>query len=567
MARKLGETNPGLFHVMLTRLSVRDFALVRAVDVTFDAGLTVLTGESGAGKSILLGALGLALGDRASATAIRPSADRSDVSAEFDIDGNRLATEFLATRGLDDPDVSNRCVLRRIINREGRSRAFINGAPATLSDLTDLAATLIDIHSQNEHQSLLRRDVQLNLLDHYAGVEGLADRVRDAYRMWRAAADELFSLESHAEQSRDRRTLLEYQLGELAELAVSTGEYEELHARFRRLSKANDTQTRIATALAVLSGESDSGVDDVSRVATLLAGIDDTHAALAAARELLDIALTHLDETTRELRRYLDDLASAPDELETLEARLDRITELARKHRVRPEALAHRHAELVAELSALSSSGADIDTVRQTIAESQARFRSGGAELSGKRRRAAKKFARDVSAHLGRLGMTGGNLELVFTDAEHEGGLDSVEYHIVTNPKYPAAPLARIASGGERSRVALAIQVVAAEKSKLPALILDEADVGIGGTTADVVGRLLRQLAAHTQVLCVTHAPQVAARGEHHLRISKSSEYDTVVEALDSAGRVAELARMLGGQDITPKTIEYAEELINAGAR
>ena len=551
---------------MLTRLSVRDFALVRSVDVTFDAGLTVLTGESGAGKSILLGALGLALGDRASATAIRPSADRSDVSAEFDIDGNRLATEFLATRGLDDPDVSNRCVLRRIINREGRSRAFINGAPATLNDLTELAATLIDIHSQNEHQSLLRRDVQLNLLDHYAGVEGLADDVRDAYRVWRAASDQLLSLESHAEQSRDRRTLLEYQLGELADLAVSAGEYEELHARFRRLSKANDTQTRIAAALAVLGGESESGVEDVTRVASLLAAIDDTHVALAAARELLGIALTHLDETTRELRRYLDDLACAPDELETLEARLDRITDLARKHRVRPDALAQRHAELIAELNALSSSGADIDAVRETIAESQSRFRSGGTELSGKRRRAAKKFARDVSAHLGRLGMTGGSLELVFTDAEHEGGLDAVEYHIVTNPKYPAAPLARIASGGERSRVSLAIQVVAAEKSKLPALILDEADVGIGGTTADVVGRLLRRLAAHTQVLCVTHAPQVAARGEHHLRISKSSEYDTVVESLDSAGRVAELARMLGGQDITPKTIEYAQELISAGA-
>jgi DNA repair protein RecN (Recombination protein N) len=193
-------------------------------------------------------------------------------------------------------------------------------------------------------------------------------------------------------------------------------------------------------------------------------------------------------------------------------------------------------------------------------------FRTAGTELSNKRRRAAKKFAREVSTHIDSLGITGGSLELVFSDAEHEDGLDSVEYHIVTNPKYPAAALARIASGGERSRVSLAIQVVAAEKSKLPALILDEADVGIGGTTADVVGRLLRRLAARTQVLCVTHAPQVAARGEHHLLISKSNEYDTVVEPLDSAGRVAELARMLGGQDITKKTIEYAEELISAGA-
>ncbi len=551
---------------MLTRLIVRDFALVRAVDVVFERGLTVLTGESGAGKSILLGALGLALGDRASSAAVRPTAERSDVSAEFDIDGIAQAFEFLTTRGLDDPDAPHRCTLRRIINKEGRSRAFINGAPATLNDLSELAATLIDIHGQNEHQSLLRRDVQLDLLDHYAGVETLAARVRDAYRAWRDATDDLEALEAGAAQSRDRRTLLEYQLGELAELATTTGEYTELHDRFRRQSKSQETQTRIGTALAVLDGEAESGATDVAHLATLLAGIEDRHVALSNARELLQTALTHLDETAVELRRYLDDLTSAPEELERMEARLDHITELARKHRVRPELLAERHAELQTELDALAVGVGDLDTVRKTMAATEAQFRTMAGELSLKRRRAAKKFARDVSAHMDSLGIAGGALELKFTDAENEGGLESAEYHIVTNPKYPAAPLTRIASGGERSRVSLAIQVVAAEKSCLPALILDEADVGIGGTTADVVGRLLRRLATRTQILCVTHAPQVAARGEHHLLIRKTSEYDTIVEPLDSAGRVAELARMLGGADITPKTIEYAQELISTGA-
>jgi DNA repair protein RecN (Recombination protein N) len=555
---------------MLTRLTVHDFALVRVVDVTFARGLTVLTGESGAGKSILLGALGLALGDRASSTAIRPSAERSDVTAEFGIAGNRAAAAYLSERGLDDPDQPDRCVLRRIITKEGRSRAFINGAPVTLTDLSDLARTLIDIHSQNEHQSLLRRDVQLDLLDHYAGLEDLAGKVGDAYREWRSAAERLQTLETLIEQSRDRRTLLEYQLGELAELAAAPGEYEDVFGRFRRLSKGQDIAHRVGAALAVLSGETDagseSGVDDIGRIATLLSGIDDAHPALAAARDLLATALTHLDESAHELRRYLEDFSSEPDELATLEARLDSMTELARKHRVRPEMLAEHHAQLATELQNLSAGSADIDAVRRTLADAEARYRSAGADLSAKRRRAAKKFARDVSKHLDGLGMTGGSLELVFTDLEHEAGLETVEYHIVTNPKYPAAPLARIASGGERSRISLAIQVVAAEKSKLPALILDEADVGIGGTTADVVGRLLRRLAAHTQVLCVTHAPQVAARGEQHLLISKTTEYDTVVATLDSAGRVAELARMLGGQDITPKTIEYAEELISAGA-
>jgi DNA repair protein RecN (Recombination protein N) len=556
---------------MLTRLTVHDFALVRVVDVLFERGLTVLTGESGAGKSILLGALGLALGDRASSAAIRPTAERSDVTAEFDIAGNRAASAYLAERGCDDPDQPERCLLRRIITREGRSRAFINGAPVTLTDLGDLARTLIDIHSQNEHQSLLRRDVQLDLLDHYAGLEDLATQVRETFRNWRHSAEQLRTLETHVEQSRDRRTLLEYQVGELAELAVAAGEFEDLFSRFRRLSKGQDIAHRVGSALAVLEGETDagaaSGVDDVGRVATLLGGIDDAHPALASARDLLATALTHLDESGHELRRYLEDLTSEPDELAALEARLDRITELARKHRIRPEQLAAHHAQLAGELNALGANSQDIDALRRAVQAAEATFRATATELSGKRRRAAKKFARDVSKHLDSLGMAGGSLELVFTDAEHEGGLETVDYHIVTNPKYPAAPLARIASGGERSRISLAIQVVAAEKSKLPALILDEADVGIGGTTADVVGRLLRRLATHTQVLCVTHAPQVAARGQHHLRISKTTEYDTVVDALDSAGRVAELARMLGGQDITPKTLEYAEELINAGVQ
>jgi DNA repair protein RecN (Recombination protein N) len=228
--------------------------------------------------------------------------------------------------------------------------------------------------------------------------------------------------------------------------------------------------------------------------------------------------------------------------------------------------LAERFVELQAECAALDGSEGGVDLLRRTMTAAEARFRTGATELSSKRKRAARKFAKDVSAHMDSLGIGGGSLQLIFSGAESEAGLDAVDYHVVTNPKYPAAPLARIASGGERSRISLAIQVVAAEKSRLPALILDEADVGIGGTTADVVGRLLRRLARHTQILCVTHAPQVAARGEHHLSIRKTSEYDTIVEPLDSSGRVAELARMLGGADITPKTVEYAEELIAAGA-
>jgi DNA repair protein RecN (Recombination protein N) len=546
---------------MLSRLTVSDYALVKSVDIVFERGLTVLTGESGAGKSILLGALGLALGDRATTSAIRPGAERSDVVAEFDLAGNDVAAGYLSGRGLDDPDRPQRCVLRRIITREGRSRAFINGAPVTLSDLNELATVLIDLHGQNEHQSLLRRNVQLDLLDHYGGTERLAADVRGAYRDWRDAAARERELEAAAAQNRDRHALLTYQLGEFDELGVAPGEYTTLFERFRRLSKRQDTAQRIGAAIDALSG--DDGVD-LHRIAASLDSIDDAHPCLASARDLLSTALTHLDECSSELRRYVDALAAEPDDLGMLEARLERLTELARKHRVRPELLAEHAAGVAAECRALTAASDDIDAARRTAGDAEARYRQAAGKLSATRRRAAPKFARAVSKHLSDLGISGGSLQLEFSEAEQEAGLETVEYHVVTNPKYPAAPLAKIASGGERSRISLAIQVVAAEKSKLPALVLDEADVGISGTTADVVGRLLRRIASHTQVLCVTHAPQVTARGQHHLRISKTTEYDTVVDVLDSAGRINELARMLGGQDITAKTLEYAEELISA---
>ena len=475
---------------------------------------------------------------------------------------------FSTSRGLDDPDAPNRCLLRRIINREGRSRAFINGAPANSNDLAELAATLIDIHGQNEHQSLLRRDVQLDLLDHYAGVEALAARVRDSYRTWRSAADKLNTLQTNAEQSRDRRTLLEYQLGELTELAVSAGEYEDLHDRYRRMSKSQDIQTRIGAALDALEGESESGVADVARVVTLLGGIDD---AARGARERSRTARHGADASRRNVARVAP-LPRRTDAVRRTNSNASRRGSIASPNSraniaLRPELLAARQTELTTELSALSVSDAGsrrgpTEDARRRSTPSVRRPRICRTNAGAARRSSRAKSARTSTASASPAAASNSYSPTLNTKA----GSRSVEYHIMTNPKYPAAPLARIASGGERSRVSLAIQVVAAEKSKLPALILDEADVGIGGTTADVVGRLLRRLAARTQVLCVTHAPQVAARGEHHLLISKSNEYDTVVEPLDSAGRVAELARMLGGQDITKKTIEYAEELISAGA-
>jgi len=550
---------------MLSHLTIRDFALIRALDLSFEAGLTVLTGESGAGKTILLDALGLVLGDRANAANVRPGAARSEVVAAFDLAGNEHAKAWLAAQGLTDEAEPNACLLRRVVGADGRSRAFVNGTPVNATALAALAASLIDIHAQHEHQQLLRRAVQLELLDHYAGTLGAQRDVADAFRRWHDAAQRAAELETRIAAAHDRRDLLRYQVGELDALDLRAGEFEALDAQFRRLAKAEEIARTLGHADAALSGERESGIADLARLSRLLDGIDDRHAALDAARDLLRTALSHLDEVAAELRRYADAIDSAPEELKRIDARLSQLHELARKHRLKPDALAAHLATLQQELARLDVGDQDLAALAAEAATQKERFVSLAQALSKKRRKAAKGFEAAVSKHMRELGIKGGALALEFTDVENESGIDAVDYFVTTNPKFPAGALAQIASGGERSRISLAIQVVAAQKARLPALILDEADVGIGGATADVVGRLLQKLAQYAQVLCVTHAPQVAARGTHHLRVGKSKDGETFVETLAGETRVAELARMLAGREITAKTLDLAEELINAG--
>lgn len=549
---------------MLRHLTVRDFAQVQFLEIELDSGLTVITGESGAGKSILFDALGLVLGERADSAAIRPGAERLDVSAEFDLSENPDAARYLEARELTDPDQPERCLLRRTVGRNGRSRAFLNGIPVTLKDLEALADGLIDIHGQNENQSLLKRRTQLSLLDDFAGATDLAAEVARTFRQWREAEDALHSLRRALSDSSDHRELLVYQIGELDELGLAPDEYPTIDAQHRRLSQAEALQQRVAQALDGLTDDESGVRDRLGRAAGGVLTIDDEHAALNAARELLTAAMDQLDDAAVELRHYLESLYSDPEELATLDARLTLISELARKHRVAPEALADHHAALVAELETLGGDASRVNALADEVATLEARYRELATALSEARRAAAPRFEAEISDHMRRLGMPAGALEVAFTAEDSEVGLESLDYLIVTHPSFPAAPLAKTASGGERSRISLAIQIVAAKQSRIPALVLDEADIGIGGTTADTVGRLLRDLADHTQVLCVTHAPQVAALGRHHLNVAKTAGHDTRIERLDRERRVSELARMLGGQEVTQKTIEYAEELISA---
>lgn len=542
---------------MLLHLTVRDFALVRALDVDYASGLTVITGESGAGKSILLGALGMVLGDRASTDSIRPGAAKADISAEFSITNNALVRTFLERRELSDGEQNERCMLRRVINREGRSRAFVNGIPVNRQDLRQLSQHLIDIHAQDDHQQLLQRDTQLRLLDDFGVAPALRARVRDDYLAWQETKTRLTALQQKLGTHGDRAALVAYQVEELDAAQIQDGEIAEIESEHRRLSQLTDLQANTNSALQLLQDD-----NPIPPLTQRIQALQDDHEALSAAQDLLRSAQNHLEEATTELRRYQDSLESQPETLQELENRLETIHALARKHRVAPEELSAHHSALQAELADIGGGKEELEALQTQLIELESAYKRSAATLTKARIKAAEPFCKSISAYLDALGIKDGKLSIKFHPTGNSAGAETVEYYVQTNPKFPAGPLNKIASGGERARIGLAIQVVAAEKTQLPSLVLDEADVGVGGTTADTLGRMLRTLAQHTQVLCVTHAPQIAALGQNHLLVSKDPELDTTISPLSKNQRIAELARMLGGAEITDKTRAYARSLM-----
>ena len=543
---------------MLKQLSVQDLALVTALEVSFDQGLTVITGESGAGKSILLAALGLVLGDRASSEWVRPGAKRAEVNAEFDLNLQAKSAALLADLGLDDADEPTLCLVRRTVNEDGRSRAFVNGTPVTLQVLRSLTEGLVDIHGQHDNLRLADRKVQLTLLDNFAGLGDAVAELSAAYNDWQQRRQALLELEKRQQLDQDRATLLQYQREELDSLAIKAGEFERLEGEFKRLSQVGDLQQQIAGAIDAL--EANTALSEVARVVD---GIDDPHESLKNARSALLDALALAEDGQAELRRYADTLTFDPERLEQVDLRLTDAFDLARKHKVAAADLHARHAALSAELNEISADASAIETLGAECAKLEERYLKLARKISKKRLAAAPRFCKTVTSGMHKLSLKDASIECQFFAANGETGLEGIELWATTNPKYPAGPLSKIASGGELARISLAIQVVAAQTSRLPCLVLDEADVGVGGTTADVVGRMLRDLAAHAQVLCVTHAPQVAALGDVHLQVVKTSAQETQIGRLAPAERVDELARMLAGSDISRKTREYAQELLS----
>ena len=552
---------------MLTYLQVRDLAIVSHLELECRSGMTALTGETGAGKSILIDALGLVLGDKADASLIRAGRDRAEILAEIDLNAATDARDWLLEQGLEDEGA---CVVRRLLVREGRSRAFINGRAVTTAQVRELGERLVDIHGQHAHQSLLRPASQRELLDAHGGHTEQVAAVATAFRTFRDLDQRLTALEAASADRATRLDLLRFQVEELSALGLSVAAIEGLDHEQRRLSHLGHLQETVGRVLVRLA-EGEAAIADQLRRATReieeLTAID---AALSESRELLETATIHAGEAAAGLRRYLDGLDLDPAALQEVELRVGQLHDLARKYRVKPTELPDLLDQRCAELAALEQSDVTLGDLREQRERMWRTYLTAAAELSRARQQAATHLTETVTRSMQQLGMNGGQFSIQLDPLPEErataSGLERVEMLVSANPGQPLQPLAKVASGGELSRISLAIQVATAECGRVPTLVFDEVDVGIGGGVAEIVGRLLRQLGSSRQVLCVTHLPQVAAQAHYQLRVRKETldgQTFTRLEPLDERARVDEIARMLGGTEITARTRDHASEMLD----
>lgn len=557
---------------MLTHLSISNFTLVDQLDLDLKAGMTAITGETGAGKSIVLDALGQTLGDRADGQRVRAGARKADIHASFDIRRIPAAQRWLEEQDLLQEDAPDECLLRRVITAEGRSKAFINGHPVTLAQLRTLGEMLIDIHSQHEHQSLLRKETHRHLLDEYAGQSELAGQVRRAFRHWQTRREAFEQLRDNAEEMSARYQLLSYQVQELEQLNLAAGELEELESEQRSLAHAEDI-LRASHELSALCSDDDQGLSVLMhRALHLLRDMPEKTTALQEAEQLLTSAQIQVDEAQREVEHHIDGFNLDPERLREVEERLSTIYDVARKHRIGPEQLAQLFSDLSEELSQLQGGDEHLDELEKQMQSAEADYRKSASALSKARQSTSTKLAKMVNQQLNELAMPNARVEVSLTSlAEKPGpqGLEEVEFIISTNPGQPARSLNKVASGGELSRVSLAIQVVTARTSAIPTLVFDEVDVGIGGATGDVVGRLLRQLGDGGQVLCVTHLAQVASKSHQHLQVTKTASKksaESTLITLSGEEKIEEIARMLGGMKVTEQSLAHAREMVTEGA-
>jgi DNA repair protein RecN (Recombination protein N) len=547
---------------MLLTLSVRDFVVVESLELDFGPGFTVLTGETGAGKSILIDALQLALGERADSGVIREGAPRAEVAAEFRIDPR--GASWLADAGLGcEADV---VLLRRTVDAAGRSRAFINGSPVTLTQLRELGEALVDIHGQHAHQSLLRAAAQLQLLDEHGQLQPSARSVAIAFSELRRARQARLEAEAASSSAAAERERLLWTAEELQELAPEPGEWERVSSEHKRLSHAASLLEGAHEAIDALTEADLAALARIDAAAKRLAPLSGFDARLAPVLEILESARAEVDEAARQLNQYLAHADLDEARLAQVDARLAAMHAAARKLRCGPEELAALLEGTRARLAALTAAS-DLEGLRKAEAQAAEQFAQAAAELSVARRQAAQNMGREVTRAMQDLSMVGGRFAVGLEPSEPSAtGVERAEFQVASHAGAALRPLAKVASGGELSRISLAISVIAASATPVHTLIFDEVDAGIGGAVADVVGRRLKQLGQIRQVLCVTHLPQVAAHGDRHLVVTKLAGADqrpvSNVAPLDRAGRVEELARMLGGQQVTDTTRKHARELL-----
>lgn len=552
---------------MLAQLTISNFAIVRFLELDLCQGLTAITGETGAGKSIAIDALGLCLGERGEASLVRPGADKCEVSARFDVAQLPQAQRWLQDNELDD---EGQCILRRTLTAEGRSRGYINGQPVPLSQLKALGEHLLHVHGQHAHHALLKTEHQLALLDDYAGHHALLSAVRQQYQQQKQLSAELASLAATEAQREARRQLLEYQVQELDQFALEPGEYERIEAEHHRQANAATLIEESQRSLALLSQDEQLNVSDMLRqVLERLGRLQHDDPALEPVLSTLHDASSLLDDASHELDRYQQRLEIDPEHYAALDERLSQAVSLSRKHKVAPAQLPTLHQQLAEELSSLNASDDRLVVLEQEMATAREGYLQAAKKLSQSRERHAKALAKGTEASIRELALPHARFQfqVQFDDqASHSlQGLDKVQMLVATNPGQPLAPMAKVASGGELSRIGLALQVLLSDKTQVPTLIFDEVDVGISGPTAAVVGKLLRQLGERTQVFCVTHLPQVAGQGHQQLQVSKAvskGQTETRMQALNTQQRVEELARLLGGDGITEATKANARELL-----
>ena len=553
---------------MLTSLSVRNLAVVEDLALTFEAGMTSLTGETGAGKSMLVDALSLVLGDRADSNMIRHGAERAEIEADFNLQNNPVLSAWLIEQELDE---DGQCHLRRTISRDGRSKGYINGRAVPLTLLKGVSERSIDIHGQHAHQSLVRPQTQRELIDIVAANKTLLGELKHAYLDWQRLKQQLEIVQQRSADEAARQELLQYQVNELEALELTEDSVNTLLQEQTQLANASRLITAAETGLhRIFDEEQAAAYDIISSTLADLEKLQDYEPRFASAVETLNAAIINLDEAAGALRHYLDHAELDPSRLNEIELQLAQLHDLARKHHVEIEALPDHYRQLSEQLAELAGMDDREEELRQAVAEKEASCQTLCQTIRERRQNVAGPLATQLTSSIQQLAIPAGSIEIRVSPLSEgkmtETGADQIQILVATNPGQPAGELAKVASGGELARISLAIQVVTAGQRSVPTLIFDEVDVGIGGSVAEVVGQHLRKLSTSQQVICITHLPQVAAQAHHQLQVNKKHLADSThieVEKLDKTQRVEEIARMLGGVNLTQKTRSHAEEMLD----